>query len=698
MAKRGNLSYLPLGVAAVVFLVVLILPMTRWLVLNQLRTAVLLRSPETLPALTSAPWASLKSPPPYYTRALVRVAERYPNDYQIQVGDVFSGIGIFPSAWKSAGYPYSTMPPPGAIMPPHGSINPMQKPPSSKPPPGKGFGYTPPAPSINENVTAMESGALRRLCNLLTRFPNNPALYATILEFASPDQVNPEWGYTENKAGIEVPVPKLRMPPPNPYILAWLDKLAAKGEKLDPQNAFFPAIRAMIRFTKGQKAAGLKMLERISHCSKWQDYSTDVNLGEIRLARLAFGRSSALAIAGSSAMTVTYRFSVYASLRSLARIAHSEAIKAEQRGYPLKGAAIRDAVIQLGGLMRAQPGPLMHSLVGIAISAIGAYQVNGISVPQSKRMNLTPAERDRLNSGIYRRYAAHLRKIGLPKEAQRVEKENADRQLALSIARRWTKTMMFSQLHQLLSLTYNWGVDIAFLMIAFWMLALSGIATAASRANSIQEKRPLAAYVRWSIGGGFLAAIITAAVLSFKLISAVNLIKIWIILGLIIVLVGVVLKRKNLWRSGIIFVLSIPGLIVGLGVIAISVAGVVVSMAIILQQPRLIPEPLMSISFQQPLAWLLFCIFTALFAALFLYFVMTMITSWRHRVPVSVGLVTGLSRSGILIAGLFMIAYGGAVLYTAKQEAVARKEMMAQVTNECGYCASLVHQKWPGPP
>ena len=106
----------------------------------------------------------------------------------------------------------------------------------------------------------------------------------------------------------------------------------------------------------------------------------------------------------------------------------------------------------------------------------------------------------------------------------------------------------------------------------------------------------------------------------------------------------------------------------------------------------------MAVSLKQPAVLLLFCIVVVLIAIPLLYDLIKIILCLKRRVPLSVGIVTGLGRFGVFYVSLVMIVYCGAVLYTAKQETTLRKVYMARVRDESGYDASLVHQKWPGPP
>jgi hypothetical protein len=157
------------------------------------------------------------------------------------------------------------------------------------------------------------------------------------------------------------------------------DQIAHEGERVDPQNAYFPMMRAAVLFAAGKEEEALKALVQASKKSRWDNYAVAEAVGNFRLFETAFGRMNGVTKAVLAEMVLEPDLSY---LRSVARSAVERAIKLEREGKFDEGLKIRLALIRCGKLMRETKGSSYAPLVGIAIAYIAAGRPRGKPHPQ----------------------------------------------------------------------------------------------------------------------------------------------------------------------------------------------------------------------------------------------------------------------------------------------------------------------------
>lgn len=250
-----------------------------------------------------------------------------------------------------------------------------------------------------------------RLWALTARFPDEPSLYATVLRYDCFQRIH------LNREEVYLlygePVPK-ELPKPKPQDLAAFERIAAFGERLDRDNAYFPMMRAVVLFALRRDKEAIGALQRASQKPHWNDYALDEAKGIIRLYENAFGRSI-----GSVQLSLysTVLSQHYSLLRVMARMATYKAIEAERIGRTEEGIAIRRALARCGRLMRTQSPLAIGSLVGIAITAVAASRPGGAPLLDPK---LPPEQRKQKRQERYIRY---LRQIGQQEEAKWMQAE-----------------------------------------------------------------------------------------------------------------------------------------------------------------------------------------------------------------------------------------------------------------------------------
>ena len=88
-----------------------------------------------------------------------------------------------------------------------------------------------------------------------------------------------------------------RTAPPPPHLAAF-DAEAAAGERLDPDNAYFPLMRAVGLFAAHRDAEGLAAVHRAERQDRWREYLAEDVQSRWRLHEEAFGDDSLLRAGG----------------------------------------------------------------------------------------------------------------------------------------------------------------------------------------------------------------------------------------------------------------------------------------------------------------------------------------------------------------------------------------------------------------
>ena len=315
---------------------------------------------------------------------------------------------------------------------------------------------------------------------LVLRFPDNPSLRANILRYAMQGEIHLK--RPEENLLSSVPVPPA--PPEEghnaPADLAAFDADAAAGEHLEPDNAYFPFMRAVGLFAAHRDDEGLAAIKRAGREHKWREYSEDEVEGQWRISEATFGGHEGIS---RMAVAASLLFPHYQGLRAAARLVTVKAVLAEQDGRPEEGLSLRLALAHCGDLMRAQSTSLIGSFVGIAISAISRSRPGGI--PAATRPTDVPAPQwaqERLDA--YCEYVTHL---GHPEAAREARAQDAAavqvRHLTSSDLTLGSRLLDFARLG--ISLVMGWVLAANVLLL----LLLSGLAQVLGRLAPLRDRR-----------------------------------------------------------------------------------------------------------------------------------------------------------------------------------------------------------------
>lgn len=538
--------------------------------------------------------------------------------------------------------------------------------------------------------------------SLVVRFPDSPSLRANLLRYATQDlPLNRPDSSGNLLSGKPDPPPNPRRdsPPPTPAQLAAFDADAAAGERLDPDNAYFPFMRSVGLFAAHRDAEGLAAVRRAGTETAWREYYEDEVEGKWAIMDGVYGHREAVS---GAAVAAGLLFPHYAPLRAVARLVTVQAVEAEQAGRAEEGLALRRSLARCGDLMRAESKSYIGTLVGIAIASVSRSRPGGAAPIQAEPGAATsPDSNDRLAQRRLEAYCGYVTRLGHPDAAREARAQagagEQTRHLSLGTFVFGSRLRDFARLG--IALVVGW-VTAANLLL---LLLLGLAAWALGRLPGIQARRPLPAGA--SVGVWAVLLLSLAVLLCFhdtrpeEAGGAVLTVAVFLFVPLALLSVGVVLRpafRRPLGRA----VLAGLVTLVVLGILAALAAwqthgadtlATIFSQTLSLSgsdgtpnvQPTAQAQLLLGIAFGMVLPLLLAVILS--------------ITARVKRVPASAGLVEGFRAWTPPLACLLAVFYGGLTLWTVRQESAVNYGLERSLHGEGQYLAQLTGKPWPGP-
>ena len=531
---------------------------------------------------------------------------------------------------------------------------------------------------------------------LVLRFPNNASLRANILRYATAKEILMSRDEDFLLSGQPVPVggsgpndPKPHLP--TPAHLAAFDADAAVGERLDPDNAYFPFMRAFGLFAAHRDVEGLAAVQRASAKHVWREYFDDEVEGNWRIDDSVYGgRESVSAMAVSAALL----FPHYQHLRAVARVVAYKAILDEQAGHPEAGFAKREALGRCGALMGTQAPSIIGNLVGVAINAISRTRPGG-SPPLKFKSQVSNEEQVRIRLKLYTDYVT---KIGHPEAAAQAQRDNQTWQQIHSLTSKITEGMFGSGMTGIIRLTATLAAGWVLFPNFLSMLILGFAAYGLSRLPQIQGCKPLPAGATLGFWGAVIVGLLIAGAfadpdwgsftieaallipLTFAGMLALTLRRLRRPIGIAVLAAAITVSIAGVF--GLLMSWQMHGGADTLGALQQTVsmsgddhnAGTTVW-----NNPKLLT--LLGAAFALAIP-----VLTAIILS---------IVSRVKRVPVSVGLVNGFRAVMPPLVCALMLIYGGLVLWTVQQEARANYGLERSLHGEGQYLAQLTGQEWP---
>ncbi len=268
-------------------------------------------------------------------------------------------------------------------------------------------------------------------------------------------------------------------------------RLAKQGERLDPDNAFFPTALAAAYLHHRQDEAAIAALLRASRKARWNDYATDVSRSMLRLHQLVVGAYPAL-----NRMQLLFYGSGHEtwSPNWVARTAVYLAYLSDLDGDTRRGAEIRLALLRLGRLMRTQARTGRTATTGLAFTYIGSRVRPELYVEGFSRKD--PSQERA------RQFAEYLLWAGRAQEIVWAEKELRAASTAHSILHNGSQKTSF--LDPLLAQTGSgWYASFYYLTLGVIMLCLWAAVTFTARVSRLPR------WLRYTAPGIVLVLLLT---------------------------------------------------------------------------------------------------------------------------------------------------------------------------------------------
>ncbi len=440
------------GVAAFIFAA--IVPLTGWL--TRLQTEALFRTPE--------PWRFVEADTERRFAARERLAlQRKPDDFELHLASALR-----------APYSYSTE---ETILPAESGL---------------------PEDGVARKLRSLEA--------LRGRWGENPALMAAVLRTMTSSLVTPNRDYLENLTSRYQNAQASRSDAPtkirddrrvgrnSPTNLALFQENAERGERADPENAYFTAMLAVSLFAERRDSEAQDALRRAAAAQRWEDCSIFEMRGTLALSEAVYGRRGVITQLAQGA-SVTYP--QFATMRSLARTAIGKAIERERAGDGSTGFDLRRSVARIGALMQEKKGSYVGAQTGSVVSAASVFPGGVIAV---KSPGLTPEQWTAKRAQDYRDY---LSRIGHADEAAWYERQQQKGRAEEELRRKASGKAVW-EFPRLKSTLPGYALGWATLLNAFWTIVFGGLAALALRRPWGVHPAPVALPIRLGVGWVFV--------------------------------------------------------------------------------------------------------------------------------------------------------------------------------------------------
>ncbi len=535
-----------------------------------------------------------------------------------------------------------------------------------------------PRNSSKEKVAALRA--------LESKFPQNASLYANLLRFETQATVT---GLRRDEEDLLIADPTTSKQPGRTVStehLAEFDRDAAEGERLEPDNAYFPLMRSIALFAGHRDSEAIEAIQRAAEKRRWVEHYEDELYGHWQVMEEALGERGGIP---RTAVGAALLFPQYSQLRFSARVAVAKAVEAELAGSSEDGLRIRKAVMRCGELMRAEGGSLIGNFVGNSISILACSRPGG-EPALKERPKLRAEQRGKTfyeklaehehREVLFGRYITYLERLGQSEEAGYVRRvAAAGEQVRASIPIPHEADWSIS----LLTLGAWWMAGIFLLTNTLWMLILGAGATWLANSHRFKAGRPLSRTTSLGVGVALFLCSIPFAYLA-ALIGV----------GVVIGMVASALTRNLTWTDfrGVLAVMgkAIIGFAVVAGLIAWQVKfGSTYANAMFMlfgneeggNDWRMVSRAAMTLSFLPVIPLLALFAFT--------------LTSRFLRVPAVTGVVRGFRGLALPIACALLIGYAVVVVGTARKEAKHVADMDRWIEGEGKFVCEILVREWP---
>lgn len=546
--------------------------------------------------------------------------------------------------------------------------------------------------SVTDSALPDSKSKLRRLRALTDRFGDSPSLYAHLLSIETIGTVTLQRSeqvemVRQDGSAKQGPLHVIATGDLEAY-----DHEAAEGERMDPDNAYFPLMRSVGLFSAHRDAEALAAIHRAAQRPAWREYVSDETDGEAKLERAAFGDEDGLAHVSFAAMVLLPQ---YAQFRATARMAAALAMHAEQRGDLKTGALIREDILRCGARMRAQSTTLIGNRVGGAISMMALQRPEGAALMETAE----PAAQDTAMKALLDAFDRYAERAGRRDLASAAHEEVASNRALLDIIKRGMPLSPFSS--NPLPLEILRGSSSLLLVTAVWLLLAGAGCALLGRLRPIRTGRGLGRSREAFVCGGVAAGVI-CSVCSFLFPASAVAIYISSAVALVIAAacMASLSPQRRVVSAGIIVAATAAGSLIAALMLAHARSAVeplydaTTRLFLMVQQSTSADGTVAQGSLDGPLVYRL--TLTALIGLLPATAAAAVaVIAVRRGVPLSVALVRGFRGIALPAASVLVLANALLLPITARRNTDLVGGMQQVLRHEGRYIASLTGLKWP---
>jgi hypothetical protein len=353
-----------------------------------------------------------------------------------------------------------------------------------------------------DDVTILFGGALRQsvsaasgqgfdskeraeqLRTVAAKFPDHPEILAATLRAESQAEVlvhRPEASqFLDNRPAPKTGTVTVKQKVSDAAAVRRFIDQCLEGERVDPDNAYFPLLRAMAHTELRQDKDAFAALHVAASKKVWREYIPEEFVANRNVNRGIYGQAGLIS---EMAISAAILFPHYSSLRELSRVVATEAIKREMKGNYAAGLSLRRDLFVVSEKMRNESTTLIGSLVGGAMLDTSRMRPAGVlpfKAKQSRNDGPTFEEAKVARDINLKRFVDFAKKHGEEAFAERVVESARVGDLIRDISRKGSDRGIYG-MESVTRLAIGQGTALILLANVVWMLILGAIATAVVR-------------------------------------------------------------------------------------------------------------------------------------------------------------------------------------------------------------------------
>jgi hypothetical protein len=323
-----------------------------------------------------------------------------------------------------------------------------------------------------------------QLRTVAAKFPDHPEILAATLRAESQAEVlvhRPEASqFLDNRPAPKTGTVTVKQKVSDAAaVRRFIDQCLA-GERVDPDNAYFPLLRAMAYTELRQDKDAFAALHVAASKKVWREYIPEEFVANRTVNRGIYGQAGLIS---EMAISAAILFPHYSSLRELSRVVATEAIRLEMKGSFAAGLSLRRDLFVVSEKMRNESTTLIGSLVGGAMLDTSLMRPAGelpFKAKQSRNDGPTFEEAKVARDINRKRFVDFAKKHGEAAFAERVGESARVGDLIRDISRKGSDRGIYG-MESVTRLAIGQGTALILLANVVWMLILGAIATAVVR-------------------------------------------------------------------------------------------------------------------------------------------------------------------------------------------------------------------------